>query len=114
MKIFFFKIFFISINLFSQRSIELRVDNDLYFSNDEYYSSGVFIKYEKKIDSDEEIGKPKVVSWVLAQKIYNPLKRFSDDVSDFDYPYGGWLYLENTIQTASSGSNCSATLRVLH
>ena len=50
----------------------------------------------KKIDSDEEIGKPKVVSWVLAQKIYNPLKRFSDDVSDFDYPYGGWLYLEKT------------------
>lgn len=100
MKIFFFfKFFFISINLFSQNSIELRVDNDLYFSNDEYYSSGVFIKYEKKIDPNEEIGKPKVVSWVLAQKIYNPLKRFSNDVSDFDYPYGGWLYLENTIQT---------------
>ena len=89
----------VSINLFSQNSIELRVDNDLYFSNDEYYSSGVFIKYEKKIDPNEEIGKPKVVSWVLAQKIYNPLKRFSNDVSDFDYPYGGWLYLENTIQT---------------
>ena len=70
-KFIFFKIFFISINLFSQKSIELSVDNDLYFSNDEYYSSGVFIKYEKKIDSDEEIGKPKVVSWVKTHRLEN-------------------------------------------
>lgn len=97
-KFIFFKIFFICINLFSQRFIELSVDNDLYFSNDEYYSSGVFVKYEKRINYDDEINKPKVISWVLAQKIYNPLKRFSQEVSDFDYPYGGWLYIENTIQ----------------
>ena len=73
-KFIFFKIFFICINLFSQRFIELSVDNDLYFSNDEYYSSGVFVKYEKRINYDDEINKPKVISWVLAQKFYNPLK----------------------------------------
>ena len=88
----------------AQRYINLSVDNDLYFSRDWYYSSGIFVSTGKlKIAEDQEERFPKTyVHWTLGQEIYTPSRRYTTDVSQFDYPFGGWLYLEHTIEKYKS------------
>ena len=80
----------------AQRYINLSVDNDLYFGTDWYYSSGIFISTGKlKIVENQEEGFPKTyLHWTLGQEIYTPSTRYTRDESYFDYPYGGWLYLD--------------------
>lgn len=80
----------------AQQYLNLSVDNDLYFGLDRYYSSGVFISSgaEKKGEDREGSFPKKYVHWTLGQEIYTPSNRYSTDVNSFDYPYGGWLFLE--------------------
>lgn len=86
----------------AQEYIDLHVDNDLYFNTDWYYSSGIKIstgKQRVKSNKGEKVSKPQFVHWTLGQEIYNPRKRYSNDESTFDYPFGGWLFLERKLQT---------------
>lgn len=87
-------------DLFSQQYLNLSVDNDLYFGLDWYYSSGVFISTGMLLEKeDREDIFPKIYKhWTLGQEIYTPSNRFSQDVDKFDYPYGGWLFLERAIE----------------
>ena len=89
-KLIYLIIFFASgiLNLYSQSYIELSVENDLYFLTDQYYSSGIVISYGKKKDT-------KVNHWRLGQEIYHPSNRYTVDLNKIDYPYSGWLYLQN-------------------
>ena len=73
---------------YSQSYYELSVDNDLYFQTDQYYSSGILISYGKKIEN-------KVNHWRLGQDIYHPSRRYTSDISKMDYPYSGWLFIQN-------------------
>tara|TARA_B100000767_G_scaffold247171_1_gene247292 strand:- start:405 stop:1283 length:879 start_codon:yes stop_codon:yes gene_type:complete len=77
-----------TLNIFSQSYIELSVENDLYFLTDQYYSSGIVISYGKKNDNKSN-------HWRLGQEIYHPSRRYTSDISKIDYPYSGWLYLQN-------------------
>ena len=88
----------------AQRYINLSVDNDLYFGTDWYYSSGIFISTGKlKIVENQEEGFPKTyLHWTLGQEIYTPSTRYTRDESYFDYPYGGWLYLDYNIEKYKS------------
>ena len=72
----------------AQSYIEISVDNDLYFKTDHYYSSGIFISYGKKKED-------KIYYWTLAQHIYNPSLRYTNDISVMDYPYSGWLFAQH-------------------
>ena len=86
----------------AQEYFDLHVDNDLYFNTDWYYSSGIFIgtgKQRVKSNDGDKALKPQFVHWTLGQEIYNPKKRYSNDESTFDYPFGGWLFLERKLQT---------------
>ena len=85
---------------FGQRYLNLGVDNDLYFGLDRYYSSGIFISIgELKPNPDKEEAYPKTyIHWTLGQEIYTPKKRYTRDVGQFDYPYGGWLFLERSFE----------------
>ena len=78
----------ITFSISAQSYIELSVDNDLYFKTDHYYSSGIFISYGKKKED-------KIYYWTLAQHIYNPSLRYTNDTSIMDYPYSGWLYAQH-------------------
>ena len=80
----------------SQEYIELHVDNDLYFKTDWYYSSGIYISTGKQ---KAKASKKQSIHWTLGQEIYNPKMRYSKDESTFDYPFGGWLFLERKLQT---------------
>tara|TARA_B110000444_G_scaffold78899_1_gene74554 strand:- start:1590 stop:2432 length:843 start_codon:yes stop_codon:yes gene_type:complete len=79
---------FSTLNIHSQSYIELSVDNDLYFLTDQYYSSGIIISYGKR-------NKNKANHWRLGQEIYHPSQRYTSDLSRIDYPYSGWLYIQN-------------------
>ncbi|MFL2600467.1 MAG: lipid A-modifier LpxR family protein [Flavobacteriaceae bacterium] len=95
----FFIFIFIGLgNSFSQEFFGVGVDNDLYFLDDHYYSNGIFLKYGKSKTSPDSI-KTKYIFWELGQKIFNPSKRFTKAVEEYDYPYGGWLYLKFSKQT---------------
>ena len=95
----FFIFIFIGLgNSFSQEFFGVGVDNDLYFLDDHYYSNGIFLKYGKLKTSSDSIN-TKYIFWELGQKIFNPSKRFTKAVEEYDYPYGGWLYLKFSKQT---------------
>jgi len=85
---------------FGQRYFNLGVDNDLYFGLDRYYSSGIFISVgELKPNAEQEEAYPKTfVHLTLGQEIYTPSNRYTTDTNKFDYPYGGWLFLERSFE----------------
>ena len=81
----------------AQKYIGLNVDNDLYFKTDRYYSSGIFLEYGKLISRlSDTLSKNNYISkhWTLGQEINTPSKGSTFDISQMDYPYNGWLYLE--------------------
>ncbi|MGB0396592.1 MAG: lipid A-modifier LpxR family protein, partial [Flavobacteriaceae bacterium] len=92
--------FFYSSLLLGQQYLNLSVDNDLYFGLDRYYSSGILISTGKLKTVMNHKGVPykKYVHWTLGQEIYTPSNRYTIDVNEFDYPYGGWLFLERTFE----------------
>ena len=101
-RLFFFVLFFlIQANSYAQEYFSLDVDNDLYFLGDKYYSSGIFLQYGKQLDPDEmtkqEFSK-KYLLWELGQEIFTPSDRFGKKSSNYDYPFGGWLYLKASFQ----------------
>lgn len=80
-----------------QKYIGLNVDNDLYFKSDRYYSSGIFLEYGKlKSRLSDTLSKRNYISrhWTVGQEINTPSKGLTSDISEMDYPYNGWLYLE--------------------
>tara|TARA_B110000008_G_scaffold45616_1_gene43597 strand:- start:1469 stop:2317 length:849 start_codon:yes stop_codon:yes gene_type:complete len=79
---------FLTVKSFSQFYFELSVDNDLYFLTDQYYSSGIIISYGKKNEN-------KGNHWRLGQEIYHPSHRYTTNLLKIDYPYSGWLYIQN-------------------
>ena len=93
--------FFFCSNLsLGQQYINLSVDNDLYFSLDRYYSSGIFISTGKlkTVTNQGGVSYKKYAHWTLGQEIYTPSNRYTVDVNVFDYPYGGWLFLERAYE----------------
>ena len=88
--------------LYSQNTINLDVDNDLYFAKDFYYSSGIFLTYSKFAKSKNE--KALINHFTIAQEIYTPSSQFfrKDEVEPrkYDYPYSGWLFFKYKNQRA--------------
>lgn len=93
---------------FAQKYFSLDVDNDLYFSSDKYYSSGIFLQYGKKLNPKEKVDQESSRSYLLlelGQEIYTPSDRYSTNNSDYDYSYGGWLYLKAAFQEEITSNN---------
>ena len=80
---------------YSQKQINLDVDNDLYFDRDFYYSSGIFMSYSSFTFSEVNSF---IDNFKLGQLIYTPSSRYETDPNKYDYPYSGYLFLESTRQ----------------
>ena len=96
-----FLIFFTQSVSHAQKYFSLDVDNDLYFLGDNYYSSGIFLQYGEQLNPKEKVEQESLKSyllWELGQEIYTPSDKSSTDTSEYDYPYGGWLYLKASFQ----------------
>lgn len=76
----------------------LVVDNDLFFVTDYYYSSGIFWQYGKQSEKIKEEHLRTYHQWELGQEMYTPSDRYSTDPQEYDYPYGGWSYVQYTRQ----------------
>lgn len=89
--------------LYSQNTINLDVDNDLYFAKDFYYSSGIFLTYSKfnKLKN----GKKQINHFTLGQEIYTPSKRYETDFREYDYPYNGLLFFKYQNQRSLNNSS---------
>jgi len=97
----------------AQQYLNLSVDNDLYFGLDRYYSSGIFVSTGKLKHEKEGAFPKKYLHWTLGQEIYTPKKRYTQDERQFDYPYGGWLFLEWAIEHyKSSFSSWGISLKI--
>ena len=99
----FWLAFFLTNFLYSQNTITLDVDNDLYFEKDFYYSSGIFLTYSKFSKSKKN--NSQINHFTLGQEIYTPSKRYETDPSKYDYPYSGFLFLEYKNQTSFNNNN---------
>ena len=80
---------------YSQKQVNLDVDNDLYFDRDFYYSSGIFMSYSSFKFSEVNSF---IDNFKLGQLIYTPSSRYETDSNKYDYPYSGYLFLESTRQ----------------
>ena len=76
---------------YSQKQVNLDVDNDLYFDRDFYYSSGIFLSYSSFKFRE---GNSFIDNFKLGQLIYTPSSRYEIDPNKYDYPYSGYLYIE--------------------
>jgi len=76
--------------------VSVNVDNDLYFGSDRYYSSGIFFEFGKLLKKpSDSLFKFNYVSkhWVIGQEINTPALHYTENISNMDYPYNGWLFL---------------------
>ncbi|MQG19530.1 MAG: lipid A deacylase LpxR family protein [SAR202 cluster bacterium] len=89
--------------LYSQNSINLDVDNDLYFDKDYYYSSGIFLTYSK-FDKLKN-GKTQINHFTLGQEIYTPSKRYEIEPRNYDYPYSGFLFFQYNNQRSLTNTS---------
>jgi len=103
-------IFFLIFNCFhllSQNYFSLKVDNDLFFGTDRYYTSGIFLKYGNLISIDSLISNKKITTkhYTIGQKINAPSLRYTEVFDKIDYPYNGWLFFEYNKKTFYSNFN---------
>ena len=103
--------------LYNQNTINLDVDNDLYFAKDFYYSSGIFLTYSKFAKSKNE--KALINHFTIGQEIYTPSSPFfikdEADPIKYDYPYSGWLffkYKNQRVLTDTSSLSLSGKLGI--
>lgn len=96
-------VFLLSNFLYSQNTINLDVDNDLYFAKDFYYSSGIFVTYSKFSKSKKT--KNQIHHFTIGQEIYTPSKRYETDPSEYDYPYSGFLFFKYKNQRSLTNSS---------
>ena len=87
----------------AQRYLNLSVDNDLFFGRDRYYSSGIFISAGKLNQISDTL--IKYVHWALGHEIYTPSLRYKKNVEYYDYPYGGWLFLQRAEESQLNSSS---------
>ena len=52
----------------------------------------------KPVTDKEAAPSKRYAHWTLGQEIYTPSNRYTIDTNKFDYPYGGWLFLERTFE----------------
>lgn len=91
----YFLFFFIGISglSFGQKLLDLEIDNDLFFGTDYYYSSGIFIKYNRFKSPQDSLAGTSVSTWEIGQEIYTPSQRYVTEIERYDFSYSGWLYV---------------------
>lgn len=70
--------------------LELRHDNDFFFSTDRYYSSGLFIKFQTQLNNGIFSKGSEQLSFGLHQEVYTPSQTQSTNAEIFDVPYAGF------------------------
>lgn len=112
----FYLFMFITYNIYSQRSINLKIDNDIFFS-DKFYTSGIELELEardsnfynakKELADDNEINRLQYVTRrFLGQKLYTPsnIRWTLEEKEKYERPYAGFLYAGYAIEKYNENS----------
>ncbi|MCL6267549.1 lipid A-modifier LpxR family protein [Flagellimonas myxillae] len=74
--------------------LQLRHDNDFFALTDRYYSSGLFVAYQRKLERGV-FGAKEQLGYKIGQEVYTPSQTQSTNTNVFDRPYAGlsgiWL-----------------------
>ncbi len=106
--IFIYFFFLTTITSFAQKEkkthkhlIAATYENDVFILEDRYYSFGNLIDYRRVLESDFIFKNTKEdqlqLNFTLGQKGFTPDEFEQSDVSLYDYPYAGWLFLDSEI-----------------
>jgi|GEM_PF-2776566 len=104
-------------NVYGQRSLNLKIDNDIFFS-DQFYTSGIeleletrdsnFYNVEKELADDNEKNRLQYVTRrFIGQKLYTPsnIRLTLEEKEKYERPYAGFLYAGYSMEKYSSNSN---------
>lgn len=87
----------ISLNIYSQRSLNLKIDNDIFFS-DKFYTSGVELELEARDPVFYKNKNLEEVQYVtrryIGQKLYSPsdIRLGAESQNKYERPYASFLY----------------------
>ncbi|NNK11385.1 MAG: DUF2219 family protein [Flavobacteriaceae bacterium] len=73
------------------QQISLQHDNDFLTLTDRYYSSGLFLKYTRRLKKMEKGDENQQLSITLGQEIFTPSNITTTDISEQDRPYVGFM-----------------------
>lgn len=94
------------------QQLELRHDNDFLLTTDQYYSSGLFLTYRRrlsksifpKMESQLELG--------LTQQVYTPSDTQSEDPADYDRSYAAYSGFSLNFSLANTKSLYKGSIEV--
>jgi len=87
-----------------QLVFELRVDNDMTFFTDQYYSNGIELKIYAAVMQKSPVNfillpsgsaSKDYYSFILTHKIYTPIEIYTPQVTGIDHPYASYLLIGN-------------------
>lgn len=76
-----------------KHQIGLRHDNDFLAFSDIYYTSGLFLSYNRSLISGVFKSGKEQISIALVQQIYTPSKLNTSNLAEMDRPYAGYIEL---------------------
>ncbi len=93
-----------------KNQLEIRHDNDFFFSTDRYYSSGLFLKFRTQLNKDVLVERKEQLSISLSQEVYTPSQTQSTNAEIFDVPYAGFSSFTITWSSASKSDLIQTSL----
>ena len=76
-----------------KHQISLRHDNDFLAFSDIYYTSGLFLSYNRLLNRGVLKSGQEQISMALVQQIYTPSKLNTTNLAEIDRPYAGYMEL---------------------
>lgn len=93
-----------------KHQIELRHDNDFLTFTDRYYSSGLFLAYRTLLKKGIFASGREQLKFSIGQEIITPSNIISQDVSDLDRPYAGFIGIQSGWSYAKKNNLVEADL----
>ncbi len=76
-----------------KHQISLRHDNDFLAFSDRYYTSGLYLSYNRLLNKGMLKSDMEQISISLGQQIYTPAKINTTNIAEMDRPYAGYMEL---------------------
>ncbi len=90
--------------------LSLQHDNDFFTLSDRYYSSGLFLRYSRRLRGWEKEQENQQLSLTIGQEVFTPSDIKATDISEHDRPYVGFLGLRTGWSRAKANQAVDVSL----
>ncbi len=90
--------------------LRLQHDNDFITLTDRYYSSGLFLKYTRLLKNGVLQGDDEQITISIGQEVYTPSDIKTDEISEQDRPYVGFLSLKGVWSYVKKNNGINVSL----